>query len=58
MNYSTVNISDSKKQNINIPFYNHFIYKLSAIPDKSDPANGAAALAAKGNSIGSILPFC
>ena len=27
------------------------------IPDKSDPANGAAALAAKGNSIGSIPPF-
>ena len=28
-----------------------------AIPDKSDPANGAAALAAKGNSIGSIPSF-
>ena len=28
------------------------------MPDKSDPANGAVALAAKGNSIGSIPPFC
>ena len=28
------------------------------IPDKSEPAKGAAALAAKGNSIGSIPPFC
>ena len=26
--------------------------------DKSDPANGAVVLAAKGNSIGSIPPFC
>ena len=28
------------------------------MPDKGEPAKGAVALAAKGNSIGSILPFC
>ena len=37
-----------------ILFKNNF----PAIPDKSDPANGAVTLAAKDNSIGSIPPFC